>query len=268
MLPVCHAFWIGRRLGDLHAACLRSFGEAGQQLVLHVYDKPEDVPDNVVLANASHLIPRSQIYRHRSSGSFAPFSDRFRYAILRAGLGVYVDCDVYCVRPIEDGEYLFCWEGGVLNNAVLKLPANSPLLGDLLAAVNNPRFVPPWVAARRRLKWRLRSLVGLHHSSHLPVATFGPAALTYYVRARGLDHLALPSEVYYPVHYKQMAEAMLTPGRVLEDVVSPGTTAFHLHNRHLPHSLSDVPAGSVLSQLMTRRHPRHLASRTMKSSVP
>ena len=97
------------------------------------------------------------------------FSDLFRYSFLRRSGGTCVDCDVYVLRPIPDSEYIFAWEGlKFLNVAVLKLPVDSPLLDDLWTAANNPVFIPPWLSKKKRRKLKLRRLLGLHRSSHLP----------------------------------------------------------------------------------------------------
>ncbi|WOC15073.1 hypothetical protein [Pseudochrobactrum sp. MP213Fo] len=44
MLTV-NSLWIGKRLGAVHAACLRSFIRHGHDVVLHAYGRPEDTLD-------------------------------------------------------------------------------------------------------------------------------------------------------------------------------------------------------------------------------
>ena len=248
--PACHAFWIGPRLGPIHVACLRSMVAVGHPTFLHVYEEPEDTPDCVTLVDASNLIPKANIFRHKT-GSYAMFSDLFRYAILRAGLGIYVDCDVYCLRPIEDADYIFAWEDArYINGAVLKLPAQSPLLNDLWTAINTAGFIPPWERINKRIKWRMKRLVGRYDITQLPLPNFGPRALTYYARARRLSHLALPPETFYPVHYREVAEALLAPRTPISAVISPETVAIHLYNKKLPKEQSHIPSDSILGQII------------------
>jgi hypothetical protein len=100
--------------------------------VLHCYERPSDTPEGVQLADASTLLPQSRIIRHRETGSLALFSDILRYEIIGKGLGIYVDCDVFCLRPIEDADYIFGWESDTFfASGVLKLPPDCPTLSAL-----------------------------------------------------------------------------------------------------------------------------------------
>ena len=72
------------------------------------------------------------------------------------GAGVYADLDVYCVRPIEGPpDYLMAYERpGSINGAVLHIPADAPLLDDLLAIFTRgraavARAAPAAIAADR-----------------------------------------------------------------------------------------------------------------------
>jgi hypothetical protein len=158
-LPTANAIWIGPKLGPIHAACLRSFVRAGHRMVLHSYDPPSDVPSGVELADARALMPESQIVRYEESGSPALFANLFRYQTLRAGLGLYVDCDVYCVRPVKNADYIL----GLQNeksmcNAVLKLPPDCPVLAKLCNLKNG--FIPPWIGRMEKQKLRIRRPIG------------------------------------------------------------------------------------------------------------
>ena len=144
-LPVViNAIWIGPELGQVQAACLRSFLRHGHRVVLHCYERPKDTPAGVEIADATRLLPETRIIRH-ATGSLSLFADLLRYEILGAGMGLYVDCDVFCLRPIEDADYIFGLENSDrINSAVLKLPANCPVLAELRAIKNSPVFAPPW----------------------------------------------------------------------------------------------------------------------------
>ena len=104
-LPIVNAIWIGPELGAVQVACLKSFLRHGHRVVLHCYEAPIDVPSGVELADASRLLPLSRLFR--TKGSLAPFADLLLYELLGAGLGLYVDCDVFCLRAIEDADYIF-----------------------------------------------------------------------------------------------------------------------------------------------------------------
>lgn len=51
-----NSLWIGKKLGPIHAACLRSFIRHGHDVVLHAYGKPDDTPEGVRLFDASKLM--------------------------------------------------------------------------------------------------------------------------------------------------------------------------------------------------------------------
>ncbi len=132
-LPVVNAIWIGDSLGPIHAACLRSFVKSGHAVKLHCYDTILDLPLGVEVVDASALLPPENLLRY-PNGSYAISANLMRYRLMTLGLGLYVDCDVYCLRAIEDEPHIFGFESnGDVNTAVLKLPADSPVVADLCA---------------------------------------------------------------------------------------------------------------------------------------
>jgi hypothetical protein len=252
-LPVANAIWIGRELGPVQTACLRSFVRAGHKTVLHCYEEPIDIPDCVGVADASHLLPHSRLVAHRQTGSYAPFSDLLRYEILHRGLGLYVDCDVFCIRPIADEDYIFGWSTRKsINNAVLRLPAGSPLLHDLCRIKSG--FIPPWASPRYRLRMRLNRLLGGSTPSieDLPWGWTGPKALTWYAKYHAVDHLAKDRAVFYPLESREMP-LLLDPNRKLEDLITPRTAAVHLYNEYFRRkslSAAPVPPSSPLGRII------------------
>ncbi|MFG1378095.1 hypothetical protein [Xanthobacter autotrophicus] len=137
---------MGDRLGPIHAACIRSFVRHGHDVVLHSYGRPVDTPDGVTLFDAAALMTQQELIRHRPTGSPALGANRYRYRLLKAGMGIYVDCDVFCLQPFPDEPYLFGLEqNGQVNNAVLAMPPDSKLLQDLVSATEDDYFIPPWV---------------------------------------------------------------------------------------------------------------------------
>ncbi|HZY68208.1 MAG TPA: hypothetical protein VFE52_06450, partial [Devosia sp.] len=191
-LPVAHSLWIGDRLPPLAQACLRSLQRVGHKVVLHTYGPVSGVPHGVELADAGETMPASEITRHRDTGSFALFSDRFRFRLLQRGADLWVDCDIYCLKPLPRADYLFGWEHGrSINCSVLALPANSPLLNDLVEFSLKPGM-PPWFGPLRRNWFGLLERLGrVKGAEDLPWGTIGPAALTHFAHKHGKAHLAL-----------------------------------------------------------------------------
>jgi hypothetical protein len=249
-LPPCHSLWIGPRLGRVGRACLRSVLRQGHPMTLWCYGPPEDVPEGVALRDAAELLPATDVLRHRS-GSPALFANRFRYELQRRGLGIWLDCDIYLVRPLDDlPDHLLGWESPErINNAVLRLPTLSPLLAPLLA-VFDERDVPLWLPARARLAatWRL-SRTGRTGLARMPWGVAGPSALTWLAQKHGLAVDAQPEEVFYPVHWSR-AGWIRDPAITLEDIATPRTRAVHLWNQVIaPWKEADAPAGTFLARL-------------------
>ena len=173
------------------------------------------------------LMPESRIVRYAKSGSHALFANLFRYQLLRAGLGLYVDCDMYCVRPIEDADYIFGWQGErSIGNAILKLPPDSPILADLCDIQDG--FIPPWIGRREQLKLRTRQILGRAASlGQMRWGTSGPKAVTWYAKQSRLASHVAPTDVFYPVA-KSHIHLLLDPDLALGDFITPRTRAVHL----------------------------------------
>jgi hypothetical protein len=250
LLPHCVTFWIGPRLGSLERACLRSVLRHGHRLTLYCYDPPKGVPDGVEIADASAIVPRSRLIRHRG-GSPSLFSNLFRYELQRRGLGTWIDVDVYLLAPLDgSADHLVGYEApGVINGAVLRLPPDSPLLRPLIALFEE-REVPRWLPWRERVAARLRLAVrGRTGLADMPWGTAGPKALSWLGARLGLAHRALPSEVLYPVPWQE-AGWISDPAASLAQKAGPRTVAVHLWNERIKH-FKDGPAlpGSFLARL-------------------
>jgi hypothetical protein len=248
-MMTCNMLWVGERLGTLERACIRSVLRQGHPLVLWCYDPPMGAPNGVPLADAAEILPASKIIRHHS-GSVALFSDWFRYELQRQGKGVWLDGDVYLLRPIPDADYLLTeFEPGHLNGAVLRIPSDSPMLDDLLALFERD-LIPWWVPMRARLAARLRRAIrGKADIAKMPWGMAGPYALTASARQHGLDHLAAPAALYSPVHWTQ-ANWIRDPAKSLETRTSEETIAIHLWNERIKAFKEEAPPrGSFLERL-------------------
>lgn len=246
----CVTLWIGAALGAVERACLRSMLRQGHRVTLYCYHELAGVPDGVQVADASEVLPERVIVRHRS-GSPSLFSNRFRYELQCRSAGVWVDMDVYVLRPLPtvDGYLFGRYEEGIISTGVLRFPPDSPLLADLLAPFEE-RQVPWWLNRRARAAawWRLRR-TGRTGIEQMPWGSLGPKALTAVARRHGVDRFALAPEVLNPVHWLD-AGWIRDPTVGLEAVVTPRTAAVHLYNE-LIKPFKDQPAapGSFLARL-------------------
>jgi hypothetical protein len=267
-LATINSVWVGQKLGPIHAACLASFARHGHHVKLYCYDVPQDLPAGVEPVDAATVMPASKIIRYRAGGSLALFSNLFRYELLAVDPGLYVDCDVYCLKPIDDEDYIFGWErDDVINNAVLKLPPDSPALAGLREIGRTRVLIPEWVGPNRRTYYKMRAMVGMPVSiSDMPWGTTGPLAVTWHIQQHGLDRLASPIDDFYPVHFDQTPN-LFDPGLTIPDITTSRTRLIHLYHNRLQRTLArseQIPPSSPLGQMLAETQGLTLrqASRT------
>jgi hypothetical protein len=242
--------WVGDSLGRVERACLASMLRQGHPVTLYCYGTVANVPAGVLVADAGEIIAGDRILRY-PNGSAALFSNRFRYELMRLGRGIWLDIDIYLLKPLDcTRPYLFGYEApGMINNAVLRIPSEAAILTRLLEPFEQ-RVVPSWLPWRERWKawWRLRR-DGRTDVTMMPHGATGPRALTALVRECQLSHWALPVETFYPIHYSR-AEWIVAPAMKLDDIAGPGTVAVHLWNERInSFKEQDPPPGSFLERL-------------------
>ena len=252
-LPTIHALWIGHTLGKISSSCLQSFVMRGHKVLLHTYGTVSGVPEGVQCVDANEIIPAEKIFKHNHTGSYALFSDVFRYELLTKVCGIYVDCDVYCLKPIviPESSYLLGYESdNKINGAVLALPQDSSLLKLLLDAAYNPFFVPPWYKKSRQKRLKFKKMLGIgQHISDMPWGVIGPDAITYFVNQLQLIDQVQPIDIFYPVHYQCIGQ-LLDPRLQIEDIVSSKTVCVHLYNEMLRNvDLEKIAPESILAKM-------------------
>ncbi|MDD4576698.1 MAG: glycosyltransferase [Bacteroidales bacterium] len=135
-----HALWIGTHLSPIELLCIHSFLEHGHEFHLWVYEKIQTpLPNTVILENASMIIPKEEVFCYQNTnqyghgkGSYAGFSDIFRYKLLYEYGGWWTDMDVICLKPLNFAdEYVFRTHHDfpVVGN-IMKCPKGSPLMLD------------------------------------------------------------------------------------------------------------------------------------------
>ena len=256
-LPIIHALWIGNKLGAISRSCLQSFIMRGHEVHLHTYAEIDDIPEGVKRVDANLIVPSDKIIKHNKTGSYALFSDIFRYELMRKVDGIYVDCDVYCLKPLSvpnHGYVLGFEDDNCINGAVLKIPADSPLLESLLNAAYDPQFVPPWYSKSRQFRLRMKKAFGIGTSlADMPWGVIGPKAITYYVRSYQQENNVQPIDIFYPVHYQCISQ-LCDPNLTIQELTTSRTLAIHLYNEMLRGiDLESIDSKSTLALLLNNK---------------
>jgi len=111
-----NGLWIGKTLSCIELLCLKSFIAHGHEFHLWVYENIETpLPEGVIVENARNIIPEENVFCYKNSnqyghgkGSYAGFSDIFRYKLLYEHGGWWVDMDVVCLKHFDfETPYVF-----------------------------------------------------------------------------------------------------------------------------------------------------------------
>lgn len=136
---IVHALWIGRELQSLELLTIKSFLDMGAEFNLWTYKQLKTkIPKEVKLRDANEILKESSIFRYPKNtylgfggGSFAGFSDVFRYKLLYELGGWWTDMDVTCLKPLNEvtDDYWFRFHGvlSVVAN-IIKCPPKSKLM--------------------------------------------------------------------------------------------------------------------------------------------
>ena len=134
-----NALWIGNSLSKLELLTIYSFINNGHTFRLWIYDKEvaKQLPPQVLIGDANEIIPVNKVFNYKQTntfghgkGSYAGFSDIFRYKMLYLHGGWWVDMDITCVKPIDfTSEYFFrAHHELILVGNVIKCPKGSEVM--------------------------------------------------------------------------------------------------------------------------------------------
>ena len=132
-------FWHGEPLNAYQLLCLRSFAVYGHRVELYSYDPSLAVPDWVERKDASQILPPERVLRYRSGtgpGSFAVYTNLFRYALLHRLGGWWADLDLLLLRgDLPQDEIFFAASGQLdqVSSNLVKFPSEHPMLAEAMA---------------------------------------------------------------------------------------------------------------------------------------
>ena len=254
-LPTIVTFWHGP-VSWLERLSAASFVRQGHKVDVYSYEDIDGLPDGVRVIDAATMLPRDGLVFYKGVGTPAVFSDRFRLGLMAAGRGIWADLDVICLRPIADmPDHILGYERpGSINSAVLRVPANSPLIEAMLSIFEGSGrpLLEPHLPIGRRLEVAGKRLLGMKvPPEYMQYGATGPFALTHYVRKLGIGPIQ-PQEVFYPVPYERVG-SLMRAGSTLEGYVTPMTLAVHVWRSQITargrQAMPEPEAGSVLARL-------------------
>ncbi|MGE5266793.1 MAG: hypothetical protein ACM3L9_05430 [Deltaproteobacteria bacterium] len=198
--PAIHTLWVGSALGPLEQLCLASWVRLGYNVVLHCYDELP-TPKGVQTFDAAKSIPRNRIFRNARNGSLAVFADVYRAMILKRFDALWLDADIFLLKAFDfSPPNLLAKEGGDdtknLNNAVMRLSPDHPILDEILAIYQHPSRGLPWDRPGKLWQIFVQSAASLQFGpQHLPWGALGYIPIQRYVAQHGFDGVILESRL-------------------------------------------------------------------------
>lgn len=191
--------WIGKRFSFLEHLCLKSFADVDQKPIVYHYGDLEDIPDYIEARDAREIFDTSEIYCDPIARSVAVHADLFRLKLLQKTDYIWVDADIYALRPLaaKDG-YLFP-RGNKKNqrliNSIMAFPDNSTALKAMCEFAFDSNLVPPWWPVEKQQAYL--DLYGRSAYWSLPLFSLGPPMLYHYISLSGeMQHATPRADMY------------------------------------------------------------------------
>lgn len=239
--PQFVSFWNGE-LDGITYGCLSSFPYFGARLRLYSYNDKLKVPSGIELADAREICAdESLVGRYIADGKAEPakFANLFRYLLLQKTGVCWVDCDFLCLgRPnFQNDAFVFGRQFAKehhhsINNAVLKLPSDSTVLGNLIEQAS--------------------AVVDLDQQW----GVIGPELLTRVFAEIGLAERARPIHDFYPIPPRSFWKPLLPQEKKSVEVAVSKSRLLHLWHNQFKRSGYDKtaapPKGSYLHDVFAR----------------
>jgi hypothetical protein len=253
-LPRLNTLWVEGSLTYVEQVCLSSAVRLGHPVTLYTYYGVDRVPPGVDVRDGREVLPEPRLLKHREKNSWSLGSNIFRYQLMREGRGVWIDADLYFIKPLhlDDRDLLFGWQKeGLVNGAVLYASPTNPLVEGLFNYLNQEHLVPWWMPWRKRVFYELRPKLGLRplRLEEHKWGIAGPRAITYVARELDLLRHAEPADVFYPYGPKRARDAF-APAMDILARTSPRTVTVHLWNEVIKgFKRAPPPAGSFVAEI-------------------
>ena len=139
MSNIIQSLWIGNKLTKMEQLSIKSFLQNGYTYHLYTYNNVKNVPTGTIIKDGNEIISKHQIFTYQN-GSYAAFSNLFRFTLLYQKGGYWADTDLICIKPFNfTREYVFVsepskdYKKSLPTSCLIKLPKKNKVS---LRAVN------------------------------------------------------------------------------------------------------------------------------------
>ena len=187
--PAFATFWARGGLSAYEAACLASYTRHGYDITLYSYGEVTNLPPAVIRRPAGDIVDEKFTHGFRIKGvsSLSHFSDLFRYALFQKTSQIWVDSDMFLLRPIDivlPQTLLVREDARTLCGAIMRIDHADGALATLVTRAE--------AAASRDLVW----------------GETGPNLLTTILGAE-IVAKAYGPQLFFPIHYDEFWKVFL-----------------------------------------------------------
>lgn len=241
-MDIC-TFWYGARLREVDFICLTSMVMTGQRVKLFAYAPIENVPAGVEVHDAESILPQATFRRldpfypdFRSPRTIVQFSDLFRIMLMKHQQGVWLDTDVYLMKPFHPDPqqpYLARENEFRVGVSALYLPHDSPVIQEFEDYISGSYPLPKWLGFRRGvLRPAYFRLTGKKITpAAVGITVFGNDGISRLAKKYGFFKKSAPKQSFYYWNGRD-ALRIFDPAYGLEPLQHPEFIGFHIHKKH------------------------------------
>ncbi|BCJ90739.1 hypothetical protein IZ6_14740 [Terrihabitans soli] len=180
---------------------------AGHTVRLFSYGPVPDAPKGVILEDARDVLPENLLSLvDRGVWTVGQLSDFFRVMLMRDGRGIWLDTDIYLLKPFipDPAKPFLAWEDGHrLGVSALYFPRDCPVIGEFERHLEDflagRALLPNWLGFRRRVLRPLwfRALGKELTPSQAGITIYANDGITRLAQRHSFIDQAAPKETFY-----------------------------------------------------------------------
>ncbi len=237
MINSVQGLWIGDQLSPIEELCIRSFQYHGHEFHLYAYQPLKNVPSGVIMHDANDIVPAEKIYRS-DGGRLSSFANMFRWVLLNARGGQWVDMDMICLKPFDfTDEIVFGFQDErTVNTAVLRFPKGHILTTIMKKVCDDVNIFQPIDTPKSVAKKIVRKVVFGKEKSRARTRFTEPGGPDYFTKFLvhyDLLQYAKPVNWFYPISSKSALDVFASAEKTKQAVKE--SYAVHLWNGALGH---------------------------------